>query len=353
MNYKYNEPLVSVIISSYNHEKYIFDCLQGLFNQDYSNFEVIIRDDGSKDRTPGLIHEFITDKNKTHNIPTSVEFGQNVGMMNSANLLLKKANGYIIMFCASDDEYLPGRIKKTVEAHKKYADFDLIACNAQVVSENGELIRPSFYNINNEGINKNEDVLKFKDLTTKGAVSLALGGFGLSFKKSLIEPIGFQFPDKLLFEDGYLSFLAAIQNGALILKEPLIKYRRSVNSMSRVDTTLDRINVIKQERRFLQMFLSLEEAKLSYLKNNLPVNGIIQMNRKRAIRYIEQKITIVRIKISICDSKVELKNWVSLLFQILIGPKSRYPLQILILGLRRKGIENLLISEYKKRSLIL
>jgi len=351
MNNKYDVPLVSVIISSYNHEKYILDCLQGLFNQDYSNFEVIIRDDGSKDRTPELIQDFINDKNKTHDIPTSVEYGQNVGMMNSANLLLKKTNGYLIMFCASDDEYLPNRIKKAVEAHQKYADFDLVACNAQVVSENGELIRPSFYDLNKEDVN--EDVIKFKNQTFKGAVSLALGGFGLSFKKSLIEPIGFQFPDKLLFEDGYLSFLAAIQNGALILKEPLIKYRRSANSMSRVDSTLDRLNIIKQERRFQLMFLSLEEAKLSYLKNNNQVNEIIQKQKAKAIRYIEQKISIIRIKISICDSNFKLKNWLKLLFIFIIGPKSKDPLQILVLGIRRKSLENLIISEYLKRSQIL
>jgi len=182
---------------------------------------------------------------------------------------------------------------------------------------------------------------------------LALGGFGLSFKKSLIEPIGFQFPDKLLFEDGYLSFLAAIQNGALILKEPLIKYRRSANSMSRVDSTLDRLNIIKQERRFQLMFLSLEEAKLSYLKNNNQVNEIIQKQKAKAIRYIEQKISIIQIKISICDSNFKLKNWLKLLFIFIIGPKSKYPLQILFLGIRRKNLENLIVSEYIKRSLIL
>ena len=351
VNNVYSNPLVSVIISSYNHDKYIISCLKGIFDQDYDNIEIHIRDDGSKDKTPELIKAFLGDKNNTHNISNTFEFGENIGFVNSLNLLLKKCKGDIIMLCGSDDEYLPGRIKKAIETHQKYSDFDLIACNAQVVSENGEPIRQSFYNLNKHGINENELVIKYKDINYKSALDLGLGGFGMSFKKSMIKPIGYQFPDKLLFEDGYLAFLACIKGGALILKESLVKYRRSYSSVSGIYPTLNSFQILKQEKHFFQLFLSMEESKREYLKNNLPLNEIVEKNRKRAIVFVEQKIAIYKIKISICDSSFDWKNWIKLLYLFVIGPKSKYPLQILISGLHKKSIKKIIVSYYKRREL--
>lgn len=346
-----SNPLVSVIISSYNHEKYVLGCLRGLFGQDYDNFEVHIRDDGSSDKTPETIKAFLNDKNNTHNIFNTFEFGENIGFVNSVNLLLKKCKGDIIMLHGSDDEYLPGRIRKAVETHQKYSDFHLVACNAQVISENGELIRQSFYNLNKKGTNENEFVIKYKDINYKSALNLGLGGFGISFKKSMLEPIGFQLPYKLLFEDGYLAFLASIKGGALIFKESLIKYRRSYFSISGIKPLLNSIQILKQEKHFFQLLLSMEESKLEYLKNNFPVNEIIERNRKSAIKFTEQKIAIYKIKISISDSNFDLKNWFKLLYLFILGPKSKYSLQILIYSLHKRKIRKLIISNFKIREL--
>ena len=351
MNNELSDPLVSVIISSYNHDKYIISCLKGIFDQDYGNLEVHIRDDGSSDKTAEFIKVFLDDKNNTHNISNTFEFGENIGFVNSLNLLLIKCKGDIIMLCGSDDEYLPGRIKKAVETHKKHADFDLVACNAQVISENGELIRQSFYNLNKNEINENELVIKYKDINYKSALNLGLGGFGMSFKKSMLEPIGYHLPDKLLFEDGYLAFLACIKGGALILKESLVKYRRSYFSISGINPTLNSIQIIKQEKHFFQLLLSMEESKLEYLKNNLPLNEIVEKNRKRAIVFVKQKIAIYKIKISICDSSFDSNNWFKLLYLFVLSPKSKYPLKVLISSLHKKSIKKLIISNFKIRKL--
>ncbi len=56
------QPLVSVIIISYNHEKYIEQCLEGVFSQTYTNIELIIRDDASKDNTQQIIKNYLLKK---------------------------------------------------------------------------------------------------------------------------------------------------------------------------------------------------------------------------------------------------------------------------------------------------
>lgn len=48
-------PLISVVLLTYNHEKYIKDCIMGIIEQDYNNIELIILDDASKDGTIKII----------------------------------------------------------------------------------------------------------------------------------------------------------------------------------------------------------------------------------------------------------------------------------------------------------
>ena len=48
-------PLVSVIIPSYNHERFITQCIENIINQTYKNFELTVIDDGSKDGSPEIL----------------------------------------------------------------------------------------------------------------------------------------------------------------------------------------------------------------------------------------------------------------------------------------------------------
>ena len=57
-----HEPLVSIIVPSYNHEKFIGDAIESLLNQTYKNFEIIVVDDGSDDESLKIIKKF-EDKN--------------------------------------------------------------------------------------------------------------------------------------------------------------------------------------------------------------------------------------------------------------------------------------------------
>ena len=55
-------PLVSVIITSYNCEKYIADAIKSACQQDYNNLEIIVSDNCSTDRSPEIIESFLSDK---------------------------------------------------------------------------------------------------------------------------------------------------------------------------------------------------------------------------------------------------------------------------------------------------
>ena len=95
-------PLVSVIIPSYNHAKYIDKTILSIINQIYKNIELIIIDDGSTDNTRAVISAL---KNKCYSRFRKffVKYNKNKGIINSLNEALKISIGEFIYIIASDD----------------------------------------------------------------------------------------------------------------------------------------------------------------------------------------------------------------------------------------------------------
>jgi alpha-1,3-rhamnosyltransferase len=126
-------PLVSVIIPSYNHERYVEECLYSILLQDYSNFEVIIIDDGSKDNT-ALVIEGIAEK---HGNVTFLKNELNLGLTATLNKALKhNVRGKYIIQIASDDKFFEGRIRKQVEFMERHPEFGMAYAKAYYMDEN-------------------------------------------------------------------------------------------------------------------------------------------------------------------------------------------------------------------------
>lgn len=102
--------MVSVILPVYNRGKYIKRCLDSLLNQTYSDYEVIIVDDGSTDETPGICDEY-----QRSNKKIKVIHSQNKGPAAARNLGMDAAQGDLIMFSDSDDTAEPQWIQKLSE----------------------------------------------------------------------------------------------------------------------------------------------------------------------------------------------------------------------------------------------
>ena len=128
-------PLVTVIISSYNHEKYVTKAIKSVFSQTYKNIELIVIDDGSKDHSAKKILElkklypfkFIARKNK--------------GLGSTLNEAINLAKGIYISVLASDDYYLPQRIEHAVD-HLNRLPNDVVAVytDGYIMSANNKTI---------------------------------------------------------------------------------------------------------------------------------------------------------------------------------------------------------------------
>lgn len=118
-----DKPLVSVIISAYNVEKYIEEAVRSILNQEYENLEIVIADDGSSDRTR-IIIDLLDDSRikRFHN-------ESNMGLLHTWNKLLPLTKGSYITFQDGDDVSLPGRIEHLVSFLESNREIGLCGTN--------------------------------------------------------------------------------------------------------------------------------------------------------------------------------------------------------------------------------
>lgn len=106
-------PVVSVIMPLYNGEKYLRESINSILNQSYENFELIIVNDGSKDKSEELIQKI------SDNRITLLSNEANRGLAFSLNKGINNALGKYILRMDADDLALPNRIKRQVEFMEK------------------------------------------------------------------------------------------------------------------------------------------------------------------------------------------------------------------------------------------
>lgn len=91
--------LISVVVTCYNHENYIEQCLRSIFNQTYRNIELIVLDDGSTDSSSEIIQEVL----KESPFVTTFESHENIGVVRTRNKGINLLNGDYFIFVDSDD----------------------------------------------------------------------------------------------------------------------------------------------------------------------------------------------------------------------------------------------------------
>jgi len=149
---KSGDPIVSVIIPTYNRAHVLARAIQSVLNQTYQDFEIIVVDDGSTDNTEEVIKSFNDPRIRY------IRHEENKGAAAARNTGIKAAKGEFIAFQDSDDEWLPKKLEKQMEA------FDNASPKVGVVytgfwSIEGNVKR---YSLNKEIVHKEGDIHCFK-----------------------------------------------------------------------------------------------------------------------------------------------------------------------------------------------
>jgi alpha-1,3-rhamnosyltransferase len=131
-------PLVSIIVITYNSEKFILETLESAKTQTYQNIELIISDDASSDNTLQVCREWLKN-NKCRFVHTElITVEKNSGIPANCNRGVKASKGEWIKLIAGDDGLLPNAIELMIEATNQYKDFSVFFANANFCKDNFE-----------------------------------------------------------------------------------------------------------------------------------------------------------------------------------------------------------------------
>lgn len=128
-----NQPLVTVVIASYNHAPYIEDCIRSVLAQTYANVELLVIDDGSKDDSVERIKRLQAEH------PFDLQVQQNQGLTHTLNAAITRAKGSLIVPFGSDDIMVPERLAKQVAYMADKPEVGICAGNIELIDADGQL----------------------------------------------------------------------------------------------------------------------------------------------------------------------------------------------------------------------
>ena len=137
-------PSISVIFLSYKQEAYVVAALRAVVEQDLPDYEIIIGDDASPDRTRALIEAELAAYRGRARI-VLLPPAPNVGVIRNFNRCVAASTGDILVAAAGDDVSHPTRLRRIAEFFRDHPDCYAHYSNARVVDAVGGVLRPTWY----------------------------------------------------------------------------------------------------------------------------------------------------------------------------------------------------------------
>ncbi|HET6426375.1 MAG TPA: glycosyltransferase family 2 protein [Planctomycetaceae bacterium] len=202
-------PRVSVLLPVYNSERYLRETVASVLQQTFTDFELLIVDDGSTDRSPQILAELAATDSRI-----SVTRRPNDGYVSALNELLAKARGEYMARIDSDDVAFPKRFARQVEFLDAHPNVLVVGSYVQVIDEDGDVLCDQSVLIDHEAITH----------------SLLRGTGGIyhpatMFRRQPVMDLGGYRTQALGVEDQDLWLRLAERGKLANLPEALLKYR--------------------------------------------------------------------------------------------------------------------------------
>ena len=241
--------MISIIVPVYNAEKYLEQCVKSILNQNYSDFELLLIDDGSTDESAKICDSFIYD----HRVRTFHR--TNSGVSSSRNFGLDNAKGEYITFIDSDDwieeSYLSVLMQNLIEN-----EVDISSCNCFVESATKKYVRGTY----ESKLLSNIDAL---NCYSKYYFSVV---WGRIYKSSILK--GIRFNENIYYSEDTLFYTEAAINSKILYFDSTPLYHYRINENSAMNKKFD------LRKRITDFYARLEIVK-EYESNQIDSSGAI------------------------------------------------------------------------------
>lgn len=226
-------PSVSVIIPAYNAEETILETIHSVQAQTYQDFEILVIDDGSKDRTVEIVKEVDDPRIKVFTYP-------NGGVSVARNRGIEKSTGEFLAFIDNDDLWTPDKLELQLQALDKRQNADAVYSWSVNMVDDGE----------------SRVFVAGSQPTVKGDIytELLLGNFigngsNILVRRKVIDEIGGYEPG-LAFSDWDFCLRTAAKFQFTVVPKVQILYRRAAGSMSSKVDAMEKAGLRALERNF-------------------------------------------------------------------------------------------------------
>ncbi len=306
-----NNVKISIIIPVYNVEKYLTEMLDSIYNQTFLQFEIIIVNDGSTDKSEEIILKYCKEHNNIVYLKQS-----NLGVSEARNLAIKKIKGKYTLFLDSDDYIENSMLEKLYNAIESN-NADIAICGFKRIYENKNKEETVLFNVDKNKIYNNSEIVD-KMLNTE------IRGF-LWNKLFLTENVikyNMHFEKGRYIQDWAPVFKQVINAEKIVfVNEPLYYYRQRENSnlhtidLKRIDdfnfaaklicSYIEKSKININERSYYNFIAQIQCAEIKDCKK---LNGKLNKNF-----YIKYMICDKSIKDILFNINASLKNKIKLI----------------------------------------
>lgn len=307
------KPLVTVILLSFNTEKFINEALCSVLAQNYQPLQIVVSDDCSTDRSPAIIQKLVDEYAGPHQVIVN-QNQKNLGLGNNVNRAMEIADGELIVEADGDDISLIDRVTTTVRVwvDNKY-DHQVFCGDSHVVNEIGAF---------------DHNLPKIKPITFEQVTEPQKGqwiyGGSLAWHRSLFRIFG-PLRAGVVSQDKAIGFRSLLLGKEIkYIEKPLIKYRIHAHNISSKATIEDRL---RQKVATLGSYVQdLEKAKqLGLLDKKHDIDEIYTKfverfeDFKLRLSVLESNILTSMLKLILSGNKLSLQQKKNLFFKRLRG----------------------------------
>ncbi len=204
---------VDILLATYNGEKFLKEQIDSILNQTYPHFNLLIRDDGSTDRTLEIIKSYQDPRIKL------IENKSNGGVVSNFSSLLQASFAPYVLLCDQDDVWNLDKVEKMLVVAQAFDEGKplLVHHDMEVVDKELKFISPSFWQFSK----LNPQATGLSRLLMQNNVT----GAACLINHALIEK-ALPIPQDALMHDHWLALIASAFGEIIPVKEPLMKYRQ-------------------------------------------------------------------------------------------------------------------------------
>ena len=216
-----SKPYFSIIVSSYNYGHYLPQTIESILNSTYQNFELIIVNDGSTDKTSLYLKKY-----KNHPKMTIIE-QENQGLSISRNNAMKIARGKFFWFVDADD-WIDKKALETLYHKTRNTQLDLVSFFTGRVNEKGVFTGVGGYDRFPTILQENpKKTFNVYNLGVNELFSYPVTSGKQIYRRAFVEKHGIKFPPKTLFEDDVFFFHSIFSEANISTVPKVLYYKRA------------------------------------------------------------------------------------------------------------------------------